>query len=181
MEIPLRAYLGHVLVMPAIGFYAFIPLLKTQILILLSKQPQWNALDFEASAVTFRHLLKEMKWSMFMLATILAGLIQNPLAIVFNFPWLIPLYLSPITLYLWECPIINHPDRKETSLLALNAGIPHHCEKLTGLLWSDSAPSTWITNSHNKTPSHQSQCTAPATPTAPERLAPANRDPHRTT
>jgi hypothetical protein len=44
---------------------------------------------------------------MLILAVILVGLVRNPLAIVFNFPWLVPLFLSPFVLYLWQRPTVQ--------------------------------------------------------------------------
>ena len=45
-----------------------------------------------------------MKLSLLILGFLFSGLIKNPVAIVFNFPWLVPIFLSPIILYLWQQP-----------------------------------------------------------------------------
>ena len=115
MGIPLRAYLSFVLAVSAVGFYAFAPLLKGQMLILLGKRPRREALALEPPVVTVRGLLKEMRLSMFMLGIILVGLVRNPLAIVLNFLWLIPLFLSPFVLYLWQRPTVQCYPESETT------------------------------------------------------------------
>jgi hypothetical protein len=102
MGVSLQAYVGYVLVASAMNFYALAPLLKGQMLVLLGKRPKWEALNREPSVITARSLLKEMRLSMLILVVILVGLVRNPLAIAFNFPWLVPLILSPFVLYLWQ-------------------------------------------------------------------------------
>jgi cellulose synthase/poly-beta-1,6-N-acetylglucosamine synthase-like glycosyltransferase len=111
MGISLCAYIGYGLITSATNFYALAPLLKAQILVLLGKRPKWKVLHPEPAVVTFRGVLTEMRLSMFVLGTILVGLVRNPHAIVFNFLWLIPLFLSPFTLYLWQRPTVQrHPE-----------------------------------------------------------------------
>ncbi len=126
--IPLRTYIGYVLVVSALGLYAFAPLLKSQILVLLGKHPKWKTLNPELSVITARSLLKEMQLPILVLGIIFVGLAQNPLAIVFNFLWLIPLFLSPFVLY--YCQRCNPEDYLEGIPYPTNLYSEQH-------LWSD--------------------------------------------
>lgn len=100
--VSLPTYVHYVLLASAIGFYSFAPLLKEQVQILLGKRPKRETLAGGPTVITIRSLLKEMRLPIFVLGLIIIGLIRNPLAIILNFIWLIPLFLSPLVLYLWQ-------------------------------------------------------------------------------
>jgi hypothetical protein len=100
----LKDYLRIVLLTAAVGLYAFLPLLKAQFMLVTGKQHRREMVNHPSPKIPLLVLLNEMKFSIVILSVLILGLVQNPIALLFHFPWIIPFLISPLILYVWQQP-----------------------------------------------------------------------------
>lgn len=102
--IRLMDYLRFIFLITAIGVYTFIPLICSQLKVLMGKQHQREMVNYETLEVPLPVIFKEMKLSIVIIILLVRGIVRNPEVFIINFPWLIPIFISPIILYLWQYP-----------------------------------------------------------------------------
>ena len=103
-------YLRFTFLITAIGLYAFIPLIWSQFRVLLGKQHKRELVNYETSEVPLLVIFREMRLSIGIIILLVMGAVRNPVVFIINFPWLIPILISPIILYLWQFPTSSQED-----------------------------------------------------------------------
>jgi cellulose synthase/poly-beta-1,6-N-acetylglucosamine synthase-like glycosyltransferase len=94
-------YLWHMFVYMAIHYYLMFPLVWEQLKTLLGGEVQFTVTKPRESVcdMSLRQIAGDMRWTLLFGAVIALGLVRNPLALLFNFVWIVPLLLSPIVIY----------------------------------------------------------------------------------
>lgn len=80
------------------------PLIKEELKVIFGAKVQFdvtpkNKYNYKSSLIK---IINEMKYSVLFNIVLLIGLTFNPVFLIFNFVWLIPLLISPILIYLIE-------------------------------------------------------------------------------
>ena len=94
-------YFHSLLLYIAMSAYMIIPQVIQQLAVLLHRgKPVFTVTDKSASSVSLRQILTDNGMSgLFIVLLVGAGVLYNPLTIVWNFPWILPILLSPAILY----------------------------------------------------------------------------------
>lgn len=95
-----RDYFKSLLLLTALGFYMLFPIIKAHLETLAGRKSVFEVTPKGRPPVKFLEILREMKYSIILIALLIAGIIRNPISLIFNFFWLIPFVASPIILYL---------------------------------------------------------------------------------
>lgn len=102
-KVKIRDYFEHIVLRIALSFYVMFPLIIAQAKAMLLRERHVFTITEKGGkrGIKFSELIKEMKYTLFLSAVLAIGSVRNPLSLVLNFAWLIPLFLSPLILYLY--------------------------------------------------------------------------------
>ena len=102
LGISIKDYFKSLLLYAAIGGYMMFPLIKEELKVIFGAKVQFDITlkkkyEHKLSLVK---IINEMKYGFLFNMVLIIGLFKNPVFLVYNFVWLIPLVLSPIVIYL---------------------------------------------------------------------------------
>lgn len=100
LGISVKDYCKNLLLSMAVGYYVMFPLIKEQIKTISGNKTIFDVTDKSKSKISFFQMVKEYRFTNLFIIFILLGIVKNPLSLIFNFIWLIPLIVSPVIIYL---------------------------------------------------------------------------------
>ena len=80
-------------------WYLIYPLTKSVINTLLGKKVLFEVTDKSWTKQSLSEIMHDMRHIILFMIIVLIGILRNPVAILFNILWLIPLFITPFTLY----------------------------------------------------------------------------------
>ena len=101
LGISVKNYFGTLILILAMGPYMMVPLSIAQLAMLFSsRKMEFDVTDKTTSKASFRGLIREMRWGILLVSMVVLGLIRNPAALLWNWPWLLPFVISPVVIHL---------------------------------------------------------------------------------
>jgi len=99
LKISLKDYYKSFILNISVHAYIMFPLMKEMLKTMLGGKIQFDVTEKFRYKLSFIQIMKEMGIGAVINIFLLIGLIRNPLFLVFNFIWLVPLLISPIVVY----------------------------------------------------------------------------------
>lgn len=96
-----KNYFLSIFLSPALDFYAIIPLLKGLLSTIFGKKVYFNVTkkDIDPHELSLFQIIYQMKYPIVLSFIILLGITLNPIALIFNFFWIIPFLVTPFVIY----------------------------------------------------------------------------------
>lgn len=102
LKIPIRTYITGLFLVAAIDFMILIPLNKAMIETALGKKAVFIVTDKKKYSVSLIRIFRDLGPGLILWGILVIGSFYNPLSFIFNFFWIIPFIVSPVTLYLTQ-------------------------------------------------------------------------------
>ncbi|MFN3283059.1 MAG: glycosyltransferase, partial [Pseudothermotoga sp.] len=107
MRLPLAMYLGiapkifymHMFLMWTLNFYMMFHIVKAIYLSLLGVRPTFQVTEKTSSRMQPRQFIKDIIPVLIFNVILIIGVLRNPMSLIFGFPWLIPLVITPVVVY----------------------------------------------------------------------------------
>jgi cellulose synthase (UDP-forming) len=96
LGITTKNYLKNLVLSMAVSYYMMLPLIEAQLKTLLGAKVTFSVTNKARGYDNMFKITKNSKYNSLFIIIVLAGLMRNPMAIVFNFIYLIPLIFSPL-------------------------------------------------------------------------------------
>jgi hypothetical protein len=102
LGITVKNYIKNLLLSIALSNYMMIDIIKAQILTILGKKVVFDVTDKSSGPGSTKEQMKGLQKINFLILVVIIGMIRNPISILFDFVWLIPLLLSSIIIYILQ-------------------------------------------------------------------------------
>lgn len=104
LGIPIKDYLKSAFLGISIHTYLIYPLLKAEIKTFFGERVKFEVTEKERDEIhlSFVQVIKAMDFGVLFIVFLSIGLIKNPLFLIFNYFWIIPILSSPIVIYLLQ-------------------------------------------------------------------------------
>jgi cellulose synthase/poly-beta-1,6-N-acetylglucosamine synthase-like glycosyltransferase len=102
LGITVKNYIRNLLLSIALSNYMMIDIIKAQILTILGKKVVFDVTDKSSGPGSAKEQMKGLQKINFLILVVIIGMIRNPISILFDFVWLIPLLLSSIIIYILQ-------------------------------------------------------------------------------
>jgi cellulose synthase/poly-beta-1,6-N-acetylglucosamine synthase-like glycosyltransferase len=102
LGISIKNYCTNIALSMAVSYCMMLPLIRAQIETFLGGKATFNVTNKRNENTNIFRTIRDFKYTNIFILIVLIGLIRNPLALVFNFVYLIPLILSPFIVYAIE-------------------------------------------------------------------------------
>jgi len=104
LKIPLRSYIAGLFLVAAIDFMILIPLTTGIIGTAFGKKAVFTVTDKKMHPLSLMTIFRDFGPGIILWGLLFIGTCINPLSFIFNFFWIIPFMVSPLTLYLAQRP-----------------------------------------------------------------------------
>ena len=102
LGISFKNYLRNLLLSIALSNYMMIDIIKAQVLTVLGKKVVFDVTDKSTGSGSKKEKMKDLRKINLLILIVIIGMIRNPVSILFDFVWLIPLLLSSIIVYILQ-------------------------------------------------------------------------------
>jgi cellulose synthase (UDP-forming) len=102
LGISVKNYLENLILSMAVSYYMMLSLIEAQIKTLLGAKVTFSVTNKRKIKNNIVNETKNFKYNNLFVLIVLVGLIRNPMALIFNFVYLIPLIFSSMIIYLIE-------------------------------------------------------------------------------
>jgi len=102
LGISAKEYFNNLILTMAVGFYASVPVLKALLETMLGKDVEFEVTDKKCGEIlSVYQIIYETRLIIITAYLLTIGLIKNPMALAFNFPWLLPLMFTPLIIHVF--------------------------------------------------------------------------------
>lgn len=110
IRLPLAMYLGvapkifymHMFLMWSLNFYMMFHIVKAICLFFLGVRPTFQVTEKTSSRTQPKQFIKDIIPLLIFNIILIIGVLRNPLSLIFSFPWLIPLVITPAVAYVLD-------------------------------------------------------------------------------